>query len=186
MAFWSDKSIEPKRAFRWYFVLGGGPLAAPNEKIETYAIKTVKKPSFAVSEVPHQYVAHTFYYPGRVTWNPVDVTFVDPVVPDHSAVITNLFVRAGYNVPKTEELAKISFSKNKFVLAVGTPQIVQIDAEGAPLETWSLNNAFFTSVDYGQLDYGSEELVINSITLRYDYATLETPSGIQPQSLLTP
>ena len=182
MAFWSDATVEPKRQFRWLFILGGGT-AAPNEKIETYAIKTVKKPSFAVSEVPHQFVAHTFYYPGRVTWNPVDVTFIDPVVPDHSSVISNLFVRAGYNVPKDETASYASFSKQKFVLSVGTPEILQLDAEGKEIERWSLNNAFFTSIDFGQLDYGSEEMVINSVTLRYDYATLEVTGT--PASLLT-
>ena len=46
MAFLSDVSTEPKRSFRWYFVLGGGPAAGADEKIETYAVKTVKKPSF--------------------------------------------------------------------------------------------------------------------------------------------
>jgi len=178
MAFWSDKSIEPKRQFRWYFVLGG-----PNESIETYAVKTVKKPSFTISEVPHQFIAHTFYYPGRVTWNPVDITFVDPVNPDHSAIISNLFVRAGYNVPKDETTSYISFSKEKFVASVGTPEIIQIDADGLEIERWTLNNAFFTSIDYGQLDYSSEDMVINSITLRYDYATLTETSN--PASLLT-
>ena len=186
MAFWSDVTTEPKRQFRWYFILGGGT-AAPNEKIETYAIKTVKKPSFSISEVPHQYVAHTFYYPGRVTWNPVDITFVDPVAPDHSAVISNLFVRAGYTPPREQTLAETSLSKSKFVASVGTPVITQIDADGNDIERWTLNNAFFTSIDYGQLDYGSEEMVINSVTIRYDYATQEimplSPSEVP--SLLT-
>ena len=156
-----------------------------SDKIETYAIKTVKKPSFSVSEVPHQYIAHTFYYPGRVTWNPIDITFIDPVNPDQSAVITNMFVRAGYNAPKNAELALRSFSKEQYVAAVGTPRITQIDAEGNPIEEWALNNCFFTAIDYGQLDYGSEEMVINSVTLRYDYATLET-FNTQPASILTP
>ena len=177
--FWSDAAVEPKRSFRWYFTLAG-----QEDKLETYAIKTVKKPSFAVSEVPHQYVAHTFYFPGRVTWNTVDVTFVDPVIPDQSAVITNMFVKAGYTPPRTEADAQTSFSKMNFVTSVGTPMITQIDAEGAVLEEWSLNNAFFTSVDYGQLDYSSEELVITSVTLRYDYATMGATRN--PSSLLTP
>jgi len=181
--FWSDVSVEPKRAFRWFLTLAGTIDA--NDKLETYAIKTVKKPSFSVSEVPHQYVAHTFYYPGRVTWNPVDITFVDPVLPDQSAVITNMFVKAGYNVPKNQQIALNSFSKGKYVAAVGTPRITQIDAEGQAIEEWTLNNCFFTSIDYGQLDYSSEEMVINSVTLRYDYATLET-FNTQPASILTP
>jgi len=179
--FWSDATVEPKRSFRWYFTLAG-----TSNILETYAIKTVKKPSFAVSEVPHQYVAHTFYYPGRITWNTVDVTFIDPVNPDQSAVISNMVVDAGYSTPKTEEQSRTSFSKGKFVGAVGQPMITQIDADGKPIEKWTLNNAFFTNVDYGQLDYGTEELVINSVTIRYDFATLETMGPAGPASKLTP
>ena len=178
--FWSDASTEPKRSFRWFMVLGG---EGPGNQIETYAVKTVKKPSYAITEVPHQYIAHTFYYPGRVTWNTVDVTFVDPVIPDQSVVITNMFARAGYKSPVNAEQAKTSLSKQGFKTSVGQPTIHQIDADGTVIETWTLINAFFTSVDYGQLDYGSEDLVINSVTIRYDYANLSntsTPSLIPP------
>jgi hypothetical protein len=112
------------------------------------------------------------------------MTFVDPVNPDHSVVLTNMFVNAGYTVPRNETLAQTSFSKQKFVAAVGTPIMTQIDAEGNTLEKWSLNNAFFTSIDYGQLDYSSEELIILSVTLRYDYATLDVSDASTPQSLL--
>jgi len=178
--FWSQPSVEPKRSFRYYFTLSG-----QEEQLETYAIKTVKKPSYTISEVPHQFVAHTFYYPGRVTWNPVEITFVDPVVPDQSAAITNMFVRSGYRVPKTEAISLSSFSKENAVVAVGTPIITQIDADGKPIEEWSLNNCFLTNVDYGQLDYSSEELVINSLTLRYDFATYEVFNS-NATSLLTP
>ena len=176
--FWSKPSVEPKRSFRWVFTLSG-----QSNKLETYAIKTVKKPSYTVSEVPHQFVAHTFYYPGRVTWNPIDVTFVDPVHPDQSLAITNMFVQAGYRVPKNQEIALSSFSKERFVAAIGQPVIRQLDADGKDIEIWTLNNCFFTNIDYGQLDYGSEDLVINSVTLRFDYATLEIPGE---NSKLTP
>ena len=103
--FWSNPTVEPKRAFRWLFSLAGA-----NSLLETYAIKSCKKPSFAVSEIPHQFVAHTFYYPGRITWNTVDVTFVDPVSPDQSAIITNMIVEAGYQAPKDQERALTSLS----------------------------------------------------------------------------
>ena len=176
--FWSDGQIEPKRSFRWYFSITGA-----ENTLETYAIKTVKKPSFTVTEVPHPYVAHTFYYPGRVTWNTIDVTFVDPVAPDHSSILTNILYEGGYRIPKTEEIARQSFSKQNFVAAMGTPVIAQIDADANVIERWQLANAFITNVDFGQLDYSSEELVVVSLTLRYDYATLEATT---PASALTP
>ena len=173
MAFWNVGSTEPKRQFRWTFTLGTG-LAGGT--IETYFVKSVKKPSFAVSEVPHQFVGHTFYYPGRVTWNPVDVTFVDPAVPDTSTILANIVARSGYDLPTDPQVALNSISKGKFIETVGTPTIQQIDADGNPIETWTLKNAFVTSLDFGDLSYDSDDLVVISMQLRYDYAELNGTS----------
>ena len=183
MAFWSDPQAakEPKRQFRFVLTLG---LGGTNGTIESYFIKTVKKPSFTVGEIEHQYVSHRFYYPGRVTWNPVEVTFVDPVQPDASKILADLVVASGYNIPKTEVDSQKSLSKALFSENIGTPQITSLDAEGNDVETWSLYNSFITNMDFGQLDYASDELVILSMTLRYDYATLTATSD--GDSLLKP
>ena len=53
--------------------------------------------------------------------------------------------------------------------------ISQINAEGTPVETWTLNNAFITKVAYGgTLAYGEDALIDTSISFRYDWASLET------------
>lgn len=176
MAFWSAASTEPKRQFRWIFNLGTGIAGAT---IQSYFVKSVKKPSFAVTAIPHQYVQHTFHYPGRLTWNPVDVTFVDPVVPDTSSILANIVAASGYHIPVDPETALISMSKQAFVESVGTPVIQQIDADGSVIETWTLFNAFVTSLNFGDLDYSVDELVVLSMTLQYDYATLSN-SALQP------
>ena len=183
MAFWSDKATEPKRQFRWVFELGG-----QNTSIESYFVKTAKKPSFTVSEIPLQYVAHTFYYPGRVAWQPIDLTFVDPVVPDTTVTLANIVSAAGYLLPTQVTTAEKSMSKGAFVNAVGAPKLTQIDADGKPIEEWTLWNAFVTNLDFGQLDYASDELVIISMTLRYDYASLNQGlvGRTKPSSQLVP
>jgi hypothetical protein len=181
MGFWNDVTTEPKRAFRYYATFGGND---PGSKIESYAIKSVKKPSFQVSSVPHQYVAHTFYYPGRITWAPVDISFVDPVDPDSSAVISNMIYQAGYRKPANETIARKSFSKENFKNALGQITFNQIDADGNNVDQWSLVNCFFTNVDYGQLDYGTEDLVMLSVTVQYDYAEYSNFNSASPNSLL--
>ena len=183
MAFWSDPAAarEPKRQFRFVLSLG---LGGTGNTIESYFIKTVKKPSFTVGEIEHQYVAHRFYYPGRITWNPVEITFVDPVEPDASKILADIVYSSGYRIPKTAAMAEISMSKALSSANIGTPQITALDASGETIENWSLFNAFITNMDFGQLDYASDELVVLSMTLRYDYATLtQTASG---DSLLVP
>ena len=58
MAFWNERTVEPKRKFRWLLYWSGVP---------QFVIKSVKKPSFQVSNQAHQFLNYEFYYPGRVT-----------------------------------------------------------------------------------------------------------------------
>ena len=44
------------------------------------------------------------------------------------------------------------------------------------LEEWTINNPILTAVDFGQLTYGSDELVKIGITIKYDWASLTIPS----------
>ena len=105
--FWANARVEPKRSYRWIFTLG----QSSENTVESFFVRSVKKPSFTISEVEHQFVGHRFYFPGRVTWNTMDVTFVDPVTPDASAILANIFVAGGYKVPRTQELAEYSLTQ---------------------------------------------------------------------------
>jgi hypothetical protein len=51
--------------------------------------------------------------------------------------------------------------------------IEQMKSDGKTLRTWTLVNSFIKSVNYGDLDYGSDELVSIEIVVSYDYATTE-------------
>jgi hypothetical protein len=179
--FWSDPKVEPKRSYRYVFTLG----KTIENTIESFFVRAVKKPSFTISEVEHQYVGNRFYFPGRVTWNTMDVTFVDPVTPDASAVLTNIFKDGGYKVPRTQEQAEFSMTKAGFSDNIGNPIITIMDANRQTIEEWKMWNAWITSVDFGQLDYTSDELVLLTMTLRYDYATMDNP-GQSPSSGLVP
>jgi hypothetical protein len=51
--------------------------------------------------------------------------------------------------------------------------IQQMGADGKTFRTWTLVNSFITSVNYGDLDYSSDDLVSIEIVVAYDYATTE-------------
>ena len=72
-SFWADYKVEPKRKFRWVLHL---------DHIPAWTLKKVTKPSYTVSEIKHSFINHSFYYPGRVEYNEVEFTLVDPVEPD--------------------------------------------------------------------------------------------------------
>jgi hypothetical protein len=180
MAFWStnfgeDTALkDPKRKFRFTVEIQGINAAAGGAAI--WYAKTVSKPSFQIAAAEHKYLNHTFYYPGSVSWQDVSLTLVDPVDPDMAATLSEMIEVAGYS-PPTDSNSLTSMSKAKAAGALGTVIITQIDSDGAPLETWTLWNSFITELKYGDLEYGGDDLTEVSVTLKYDWARLETPQS---------
>jgi hypothetical protein len=159
--FWSDPSLQPKRAYRWVVYLNG---------IESYTAKKVSKPSFTITESAHTYLNHKFYYPGRIEWNTVNLTLVDPLQPDAAMQIMAIINAAGYEVPENPTSLQ-TMSKASAIAALGNPmKIVQVDASGTSLETWELVNPWIKDAKFGELDYESDDMVEIELEIRYDYA----------------
>jgi hypothetical protein len=172
MPFWStnfgtDATLnDPKRKFR--FMVSFGNLDA-DPGIDLWYASTVSKPGFTINAAEHKYLNHTFYYPGNVSWAAVSMTVVDPVSPDVTATLSDILETGGYAVPaNVSELGTIS--KAKATNALGTVKIVQLDAYGKELETWTLWNAFITDVKFGDMSYGDDTLQEVTLELRYDWA----------------
>ncbi len=185
--FWDNPSVEPKRNFRFL-------VSISNFDNIQWLVKTADKPKFELSSTPHQYINHTFNYPGRLTWQPINLTLVDPVSPTDSTATVMSFVRlAGYDIPHgtadvAANAAASNISKGFAVGALGDVTISQLgvpanfDASKPALERvvdqWRLVNAFVQgTVDFGTLDYGNEELTTVSMTLQYDFAYLSKAGG---------
>ena len=165
MSFWHDSTgRDPKRQYRWVL---------SNDHIPLYTLKSVSKPSFSVSAAEHKFLNHTYYYPGRVEWNPISMALADPVGPDAAATITNIISNSGY-APARNSNELNTMSKSAAVASLGEVKIQQLGADGEVLEEWVLVNAFIVDVKYGDLDYDGDELTAIELELRYDYAHLWT------------
>ena len=185
MPFWStnfgntDELLkDPKRNFRFYINIQG--ISTENGGAMVWYAKQVNKPTFTLAEATHEYLNHTYYYPGKITWNNIEMTMVDPGGdPDVTATLAGILVGAGYNLPDTPDSGKLtSMSKQKAAGALGQVKITQVDAEGQMVEEWTLWNAFATEVDFGgTLAYGNDELTEIKLKLRYDGAELNTAAA---------
>jgi len=195
MAFWSDSTTNvpaPKRNFRWLLFLGGVP---------AWICKKVTKPAYSVTEVVHEYLNHKFYYPGRLEWQTIDVTLVDPVSPDAVVTVNNIVKNSGYT-PAESQFDTLTLNKADAVSALGKVRIQQLGttraqqgagiAQGAenlggssplPVEEWILYNAWVKDVKYGELDYTSDDLTEITLTLRYDFAKLNEDNAQTPPIL---
>jgi hypothetical protein len=166
--FWADAVTEPKRAYRWVMNFRG---------IDQWMMKKVAKPNFTISESEHSFLNYKFYFPGRVEWSEISCTLVDPIQPDASVTLMKLLQDAGYVYPSDiDQAAPITISKKKSIIAIGRSVIIkQIDADGeGVVEAWELKNPWIKSVNFGQLDYQTDDIVEIELTLRYDWAQLLT------------
>jgi hypothetical protein len=161
--FWRESTVEPKRKFRWILSVGEGQIPA-------WIIKKVTKPTFTISEVKHSFINHSFYYPGRVEYNEIEFTLVDPVEPDAAQGLINLIEASGYTLPDSEALAKQTITKAEAVAALNHCYIQQIDADGATMEEWYLENCWVKEVNFGDLDYESDDINEITVKVRYDFA----------------
>jgi hypothetical protein len=180
MPFWSTQIGEttdisdPKRKFR-FIVMIGGIDSGDSGAIAAWYAKSITKPSFTIATTEHKYLNHTFYYPGSVTWNEVELKLVDPVDPDMTATLSDIVVASGYVIPANSTVLN-TMDKQGAVGALGQVSIKQINADGKDQEVWTLNNAFITDINFGDLEYGSDDINELSVKLRYDWAQCNTPA----------
>jgi hypothetical protein len=169
--FWTNApSRDPKRQYRFRIQIegiGAGFL---------WYAKKADKPEVTVNSSEHKYLGHSFHFPGTVQWNEVSITFVDPVSPDLAGTVGNLLGKIGYSLPANAngDAEFETISKAKAVDALQAVLVEQIDESGRALEQWTLNNAFVSKVNFGALDYGTEDLMEVQITFKYDWATLKS------------
>ena len=172
--FWTTSGTEPKRQYRFTLSLGG---------LEQWTIKKVSRPSFEISNAEHNYINHTFYYPGRVTWSPISFTVVDPVMPDTSTILMQMLVASGYRFPdvvdgtrtisKQEAIAACGGSVKIHMLGAGPAGGDVASNQAEIIESWTLVNPWIESVSMGDLAYDSDDLVEIECSLRYDNARID-------------
>jgi len=164
--FWAN-ATEPKRKYRFTLDLNGLP---------RWVITGVDRPSFKVSETTHVFYNHKFHYPGKVEWQQLKFTCVDPINPDATALLMKMVNASGYIFPNKQfgglKDEYMSMNKVDSVDAVGGVAITSYDGTGRPIEKWKLHNAFIVDANMGSLKYDDDTMLDINITLRYDWATL--------------
>ena len=179
MAFWTDgASVDPKRNFRFKIIISGfaesrGDVSNESEQSSVWWAKKVQKPNFTIAEAKHVFLGHTYYYPGKLEWQEITMTLVDPVSPNALAILNDIVDKSGYKIPDPTKPLE-TMGKVKSIGQLGTIQIIQIDADDQPVETWELKNPFLKKISYSELDYENDDLSTIELGLRYDWATCIT------------
>jgi len=165
---WANQAIDPKRKYRFRVSFG-------DSGISPYYVKTASLPKANISVVEHSYFDYNFKFPGRVTWDPITVTMVAPadISDDPTNALYNILVNsAGYVFPNLTGASDSSLSKQGFTDGgFQNIKLEVIDGLGSLLDEWTLNNCFFTNVDFGgSLEYASDDLIEISFEIQFDWA----------------
>ena len=166
MAFWSTPSgSEPKRQYR--FLIQDG-----NDDPVWWWAKSAQLPSYQINENAYRLGNHHYKYPGTVTWNDIEITIVDNG--DKIQRLYNDLSLGGYypDASKGDGLRKRQMEA-QLNRTGGNFQIIVLKADGLAADTWSLKNPWIKQVNFGQLDYSSDELLSITMTICYDSAIRE-------------
>ena len=156
IGFWTGTRIEdPAMQYRFRVILNGEFL---------WWAKTVDKPKINIPVLGKEeyYLGSSLpdVMPGVIAdFQPITMTMIDPIEP-HAA---NTLIKA--LAASSDCFPRIDGTLLKSLL--GDLVIEQIDHRGNYIETWTLQGAFPTSIDFGSLDYSSSEFVTLTMTWEF-------------------
>lgn len=185
MTFWSNSNFEPKRTFKWKVSVLAMADDITSPVPSWYATK-VTKPVLTIEEAEHRYLNKSFYFPGHVKWETVNVTLIDDVGGTIVDAVTKAFQRSNYdpisnpgtpvNMGPAGSVGSLKTIKKGSIVdssSSSTARVVieQLDSEGNVIEQISLHNAWIKSFKPAELTYENEDLSTYEVELRYDWAT---------------
>jgi hypothetical protein len=143
-------------------------------------VKTISKPKLDYQTEEEKYSTAQDLLSKRVSGSPIlrdiTMTMVDPSYPNATRKLARIVRRTGYNEKQAQDIIRKYYdnsnTKSHLDIINGRErqgvQIHQLDEFGRKIETWTLHNAFIKSIDFGELDYSSDELLEISLTLGYE------------------
>lgn len=159
----NDPKVCFKRKNRWIFKIEnvsaeGSPCLPPFKG---------SRPGLTFKEMDAQHLNETIYFPSKPDWKPINLSLYD--IKKKSNPVMN-WIKKSYEVTSTASIWKPSSSGFK----IGTCFLELYDGCGETIEKWVLENVWPNSIEFGDLDMSSSDVVTIDLTLRYDRAYLES------------
>jgi hypothetical protein len=150
--FYTD--YEPKLQNRFVFDIDGIP---------AYIVKSANRPNVSSTRKEIDYINTKRYIAGKYAWETLDIVFQDPIVPSGAQKV-NEWVRQHMEFTTGTAGYATNYKKDITLNLLGP--------DGTKVEEWKLKGTFIQSVNFGTLDYASDDLTDITVTLSYDYAIL--------------
>ncbi len=131
--------------------------------INEWFVMSASRPKINIGEVEIPFLNTSTWVAGRFTWDAIDVTFKDPIGPSAAQALME-WVRLHAESVTGRMGYAAGYKKNV--------ELEMLDPAGVVIEKWILEGTFLTNVDFGSLDYSSEDIAGITATLRPDRCIL--------------
>lgn len=171
-----------KTKFRWYF----GIYNLTGDNLEALPCIRASRPKIQFREMQAEHLNETIYFPSKPDWQTIQISLYDRCITTQHPIFTWLRLQYDPQPPNgsfdTAHTNAYSFSWDSCgdacpwypcvdPLSFKPCAALQLyDGCGNIIEAWVLEHCYPQSVDFGELDMGSSEVITADITLRYDRA----------------
>jgi hypothetical protein len=148
-------NFEPKLANRFIMEIDGIP---------AYMIKTANRPKLESEVVELDHINVKRKIKGKSNWTDITITLYDPIVPSGAQSVME-WIRTGHESITGRDGYADFYKKNIDFYMLGPV--------GDKVEQWKIVGAWISAAEFGDVDWSSNDPVMISLTLTYDYAILE-------------
>ena len=166
--------LMPKLKFRYRANFDNFGVSNPKTEL-TKQIMTFARPQVIFDPIEIPVYNSKVYLAGRPTWNAVGVTLRDDAGGNVSRLVGEQLQKQFDFMEQASASSGIDY---KFVTTLELLDGGNGTIEPVVLETWQLYGCFLTDVNYNDMDYGSNEPVTITMSIRYDNAIQTTGGGV--------
>jgi hypothetical protein len=148
-------NFEPKLANRFIMEIDGIP---------SFMVKTANRPKIESEVVELDHINLKRKIKGKSNWTDITITLYDPIVPSGAQSVME-WVRSSHESITGRDGYADFYKKNIDFYMLGPV--------GDKVEQWKLVGAWISSAEFGDVDWSSNEPVMITLTITYDYAILE-------------
>lgn len=161
-------TIMPKLQYRFRVTFIGGSFSST----PTRSVVSAARPTLTHDPITLEAYNSRIYLAGKHTWGDVNIVLRDDV---DSAVIKEINHQLNRQVDHANQSSSRSGSGYKFTVKVETLD----GASPTPgvLDTYELSGCYISQVTYGELNYGTNDQVTMTVTLKYDNAEIYDAAG---------
>jgi hypothetical protein len=170
-------TIMPKLQYRFRVTfIGDGFSATP-----TRSVVSAARPSLTHDPITLEAYNSRIYLAGKHTWGDVAIVLRDDV---DSAVMKEINQQLNRQVDHANQSSSRSGSGYKFTVKVET--LDGANPTPGVLDTYELSGCYISGVTYGDLNYGTNDQVTMTVTLKYDNAEIYDAAGKATLTGITP